>query len=584
MGSFGNDMGATFGGEMYSSKANNWSNDEWKALMGKDKPANYWDQIDQDNVAKLGYDQVKPDPNVQLTPDSNLLGVVPGLLTDDTTYNAVGDELNGGNALNWESWTFGDLRAERNALNPGAIGQLAIHWQGHGDDLKEKSGQFKKDVTKAITGHWTGASAEAAEAASAQVTKTSIYDFTPSSDALYNRLTVLETAFNYIQNNFPHGDVKLIDKFDEYDKHDLDQKVAEYNSKYHFDGEGHLRLSNGQYVDVSTAIDEAERIRNSIKAYQTAVALFDKTYNPTVEAVTDNFPTLPPPPDMTFKAPSPGGPGGPGTGPGTGPGGGPGGLPKLGGSPDLKNMAGLKPSDLPKIPDTKLTDPKLPDTNLPDTQTTDPTTSTGQDGLSGLTGPLSSAMNAAKDAIGQAADAAKGAGQGLQDPNLGGPQGPPEGVLGLGPQGLGGGGAGKGAGGVGGLGAMPKGLANAAPMSAPATAAAKVPAAAAGAGLASGAGSPGAGAPAAGQRGGDQNGKGHQVNKALRRKKNGKDVIGDAEAAVPVVGAPENQGQTEGLQIDGPDQPEQSDGTTTSAGPTPRRVPRPRQPMQIPGL
>jgi hypothetical protein len=56
----------------------------------------------------------------------------------------------------------------------------------------------------------------------------------------------------------------------------------------------------------------------------------------------------------------------------------------------------------------------------------------------------------------------------------------------------------------------------------------------------------------------------------LRRKKNGKDVIGDAEAAVPVVGAPE----------DG----EQPDGGSPNGGPAPRRVPRPRQPMQMPGL
>ena len=131
---------------------------------------------------------------------------------------------------------------------------------------------------------------------------------------------------------------------------------------------------------------------------------------------------------------------------------------------------------------------------------------------------------------------------------------------------------------------MPKGLANATPMSAPASATAKVPTTAAAAGLASGAGSPGAGAPAAGQRGGDQNGKGHQVNKALRRKKNGKEAIGDAEAAVPVVGAPENQGEDEGLHIDAPDRAAQPDGGTTSAGQPPRRVPRPRQPMQMPGL
>jgi hypothetical protein len=132
---------------------------------------------------------------------------------------------------------------------------------------------------------------------------------------------------------------------------------------------------------------------------------------------------------------------------------------------------------------------------------------------------------------------------------------------------------------------MPKSLASATPMTAPATTAAKAPAAATGAGLANGAGSPGAGAPAAGQRGGDQNGKGHQVNKALRRKKNGKDVIGDAEATVAVVGAPENGEQPEGLHVDDTSYPaEKPDGTSPNGGPAPRRSPRPRQPMQMPGL
>jgi hypothetical protein len=127
-------------------------------------------------------------------------------------------------------------------------------------------------------------------------------------------------------------------------------------------------------------------------------------------------------------------------------------------------------------------------------------------------------------------------------------------------------------------------LANATPTTAPATAAAKVPAAAAGAGLANGAGSPGAGAPAAGHRGGDQNGKGHQVNKALRRKKNGKDVIGDAEAAVPVVGAPED-GEQPDLHVDDTSYAtEKPESTNPNGGPAPRRVPRPRQPMQMPGL
>jgi hypothetical protein len=194
---------------------------------------------------------------------------------------------------------------------------------------------------------------------------------------------------------------------------------------------------------------------------------------------------------------------------------------------------------------------------------------------------MDAATGAAKDAAGQIADAVKNAAQG-QDPNAFGAQGPPEGVLGLGPQGLGGGGAGKGAGGVGGGGAMPLNLASGKAIDAPATGGAKASAPATGAGLGAGAGSPGAGAPAAGQRG-DQNGKGHQVNKALRRKKNGKDVIGDADAVVAVVGAPENQGQTDGTHVDAPERAEQPERTS----PNVRRIPggphRIEPPTQVPG-
>jgi hypothetical protein len=585
MSGFGNWMGAAFGGSMADSFANNWSDDQWTAFTGHGRPDDYVYQDKPDNIASPNNpDDAPTDKEAPKVDSSKFGGDVPGLLTDDTVSQGVGEALSGGKKLNWEAFTFKEMNDEQAALQPDAIGHLSDAWKKRGTTLKTESENFKKNVNKAISGHWSGASAEAAEAASHHVTETSIYDFTPASDAISGRLDELKRVFGYIQTNFPDTrNQQLIDDFDGATKSTLDKAVYDYNHKFHFDDSGHLRLSNGQYVDVQTAIDEKNRIQNSINDYNRAVQLFRDTYQPAVITVAQDFPNIPAPPDMTFGKPS-GDPSGPGAGPGAGPGGGPSGLPNLGGGPDLKNTAGLKPSDLPKIPDTK-----IPDSKLPNTQINDPTTSTGKNGLSGLTDPLKSAMDAAtgaaKDAIGQAMDAAKGAGQGLGDPNLGGPQGPPEGVLGLGPQGLGaGGGAGKGAGGVGGLGAMPKGLANATPTTAPATAAAKVPAAAAGAGLANGAGSPGAGAPAAGQRGGDQNGKGHQVNKALRRKKNGKDVIGDAEAAVPVVGAPESQGQAEGLHIDAPEQPEQPDGAAASPGPTPRRVPRPRQPMQMPGL
>jgi len=54
---------------------------------------------------------------------------------------------------------------------------------------------------------------------------------------------------------------------------------------------------------------------------------------------------------------------------------------------------------------------------------------------------------------------------------------------------------------------------------------------------AAGAGAPAAGAPGRGQHGGAQGGA-HQPNKVLRRKKNGEEIIGDAQAVVPVLGEP----------------------------------------------
>ncbi|MGV9801797.1 hypothetical protein ACWDTP_27505 [Mycobacterium sp. NPDC003449] len=562
-------MGALFGGEMYSSKANNWSNDEWKAVMGTDKPENYWDQINQDNVAKVENKAETEAPKWDMTDEhGNKLKIneVDNALSDSTASNSVHDALTGGQALNWESKTFEELNNEKKALNYGALQDLATAWKTHGGDLKEASEDFKIDTTTAITGKWKGESASAAEAATKHVTENSIYKFTPSADEIANRLTILHGAFKHIHDNFPkYTEHKLIDNFMGYNKADLDREVAAYNTRYHFDGEGHLLLSNGQYVSIESAVEDAKKIRQSVEDYNDAVSLFDNTYNPTVQEVTTSFPILPPPPDLKFGDPGkPGGPGGPGDGPGTGPGGGPGmGNPNLGGGPSMPKLDNPKlgnPSiDKPKIDNPSIENPNLPDTNIPDPK--NPT------GLDGLTDPAKSATdaatNAAKDAMGQAMDAAKNAGQGGPPPPIGA-GGPPEGVLGLGPKGLGaggvpgagagGGGIGKGAGGIG-AGLPLKGMPSGIGTSAAETTAAKAPTGAngPGAGLGGGAGSPGAGAPAAGQRG-DQNGKGHQVNKALRRKKNGKDVIGDAEAAVAVVGASEDDDQADGTAVEQPEQ------------------------------
>jgi hypothetical protein len=564
MGSFGNYVGATMGGSYDESFVTNTYYPERQALLNGDE------------LKDLKYATPGEDDSPDKDPlNTSSLGQIDNLASDQTIRQQVDDALSGSHAENWEAWNFKALRDEKDALKPTDIRTLAGAWKTHGETLKNVSETFKDSASKAISGKWTGQSASAAEAASQQVTKTSIYDFTASSDELSDRLTVLATAFESVQARFPnHALGDLIDKSD-FDKPELDAAITDFNAKYHLDGSGHLRNNSDGYVSASDAIDEMNRINHSIADFQLAVQLFRDTYQPAIQAVADNFPNLPPAPDMKFGPTGPGpDPSGPGLSGGGGGGGG-----QFGGTKPFNptaskplNTNGIKPIDPLKPSDSK---------TLPDALPIVPNKPTG---TNGLTDPVKSAMDAAtgaaKDAAGQIADAVKNAAQG---PNASGMQGPPEGVLGLGPQGLGGGGAGKGAGGVGGGGAMPRGLASGKAMDMPAAAAAKVSAPATGAGLGSGAGSPGAGAPAAGQRGGEQNGKGHQVNKALRRKKNGKDVIGDADAVVAVVGAAENQGQTEGVHADQPARAEQPDRTS----PNPRRIPggtpRVERPMQVPG-
>ncbi|MFV8048823.1 hypothetical protein [Mycobacterium sp. 48b] len=540
MSGFGNYLGATMGtstneegksGAVYDNAfVTNSNYPKRAALIGEDG-----------KFVQLDSDLQDENKVAEYKPNSALLGEVPGLISDNSTYLEVQDKLSGPESLNWEGKSFIFMRKERDSLNPGKIEQLGKDWTEHGETLKTTSKDFKETVNKTIEGKWSGESAAAAEAASKQVTKTSIYDFTLASDAIADRLTVLHDAFTSLRDQFPtYANDQLIEKGD-FDKAKLDAKIADFNSKYHIDGSGYLRNNDDGYVTAADALKQLDEINRSIDAYQKAVQLFQNIYNPTVGAVTKNFPNLPTPPNMKYGDPTaPGGPGGDPSGPG-----GPGGTSpfKPGGGSGIKpfDQSALdklktdKPTDLDKY---KPIDQKPTDQN---DSTTDPT----KDALDSLTDPVKSAIdsatNAAKDALGQAMDAAKNAAG--QNPLGQGMQGPPEGVLGLGPQGLGGAGAGKGAGGAGGgvpLRGMPSGL----PTTAPATTAAKVTAPAAAAGLGAGAGSPGAGAPAAGQRG-DQNGKGHQVNKALRRKKNGKDVIGDADASVPVVGANEEAEQPE---------------------------------------
>ncbi len=315
MGGFANYVGACMGGEYDDSWVTNTNYPERQALLGPDgKLIHLPDLAVPTDTAGNKY-----------TPDSKLLGEVPGLLSDHGTYEQVESELHGPGAINWESKTFVDLRKENDALKPAQVDTLSSAWHNHGNTLQTESTAFKDAMNHAINGHWTGASAHAANAASQAVTQTSIYDFTPSADALANRLQVLSGAFRSIQSRFPtDANDKLIDSGN-FNQATLDDAIHQFNSEYHLDGGGRLRNNSDGYVAAQQAVDQLNQIKRSIADYQLAVQLFRDTYNPTVEAVTNDFPNLPGPPNMTFgqpapgaAVPSPGGPVGPSASPSNG--------------------------------------------------------------------------------------------------------------------------------------------------------------------------------------------------------------------------------------------------------------------------
>lgn len=213
------------------------------------------------------------------------------------------------------------------------------------------------------------------------------------------------------------------------------------------------------------------------------------------------------------------------------------------------------PGGSPKTPSLN-TDPskfKNLNTNTTPQQTTLPNQNQNsnpaqalQSALSGANDALKSGSDAAKGLASQAADAVKGLADSTKgllsnSPTL------PEGTLGLGgplgstaskmsglPRSTGGGGLGSG-------GNNPKPLASrtAMPAAAASTNSSATPATSrSGLSTSSGSGMGAGGGPAAGQRGGD--GKEHKVNKALRTRANGSDIVGEADAVLPVIGEQSN--------------------------------------------
>jgi hypothetical protein len=304
-----------------------------------------------------------------------------------------------------------------------------------------------------------------------------------------------------------------------------------------------IAATQNNIVDNKSRYDEAlqnfpEQDGNIKKAYNDfAYNVLTDVYRPGIVEIGKNNPafTAGVKLDVGPNGPGPTGPGpfGPG---GTGPGPiGGGGLPSRPGTP---NPPKFDPPNPPKTPKT----PETPD--FPKTPTGTPTL---------------------PQSLGQVPDTGSPAAPGGAPSPTGVPSQPPEGVLGLGPKGLGGapkgaGAKGTGAGGKAGGGAgakLPRGLAPGKATATPA-AAFRTPAAGGAAAGLGGMGTPGAGAPAAGAGGRDGN-KAYQVSKALRRKKTGEQIAGEAEAVVPVVGAPEKPVKPQANQPDQTPRPDPSD-------------------------
>jgi hypothetical protein len=230
-------------------------------------------------------------------------------------------------------------------------------------------------------------------------------------------------------------------------------------------------------------------------------------------------------------------------------------IPKPPSLEDLKNQTKL-PTDIDKPGQTDK--PGQNDPNRP--SVTDPSKALDNGLTSGLTNAATQAMGGATQAASQAAQAAKASPNGLSK-GLGNKPKLPEGALQLGK-----GGAGPGAGGARGGGGASLGGAAPRLSSLPAAASQTEAAGLSKAGM--GAASPGMGAPGTpggghGGGAGQQQGKEHKVIKALRSRKTGTEIAGEAEAVVPVIG-----------QDQGPDQDQdQQDEVAAQRGPDRSRGP-----------
>lgn len=426
-------------------------------------------------------------------------------------------------------------------------------WRSIGNQLHTSAVNFETEVKKLkAAGGWEG---QTIEAAYLNAIKSISEPFYTGTAALRGaELThKFRDVMNYVLKNLvndPLGKFPTMWERYEYDRDWQKHTVA---------GKGYAKTT-----DEPTTAGEKEAIRQYYNEYMRMV--MNDSYKPGINAIYSNYPRyaentqpaqpitipgLPEKPGKPTHKPSIG------DGGGTPPGGGGFQKPNLGGGkpsiskpPSLDDL--MKQTKLPGDPDLPGQSDKPGQTDIPGQNDqnrpslTDPSKALDNGLTSGLTNAANQAAGAATQAASQAAKASPSAlSKGLGNkPKL------PEGALQLGK-----GGAGPSAGGArgGGAGASLGGVSSRMPnlpAAAAQTEAAGIARAGIGANTPPAMGTPGTPGSAGHGGGGQQQNKEHKVIKALRRRQNGSEIAGEADAVVPVIGEDPGPDQGDDQQHD----------------------------------
>jgi hypothetical protein len=501
------------------------------------------DDVSKDKGHSLSNDITPSDGHEAV--DSHLAGKKPRLLEE------------------FETKTFEDVWPKVSGIQENvAPTSVDAAWRSIGDQLHTSALAFEKEVTRLRdAGGWEGETIKAAYTNAINSISEPFY--TGTAALMGAELThKFRDVMNYVHKNLVND--PLGEYPDMWQRYDFDINNKEYGV------EGAPGQQETAYEP--TTPGEKAAIKQYYDEYMRMV--MNDSYKPGINAIYSHYPQY-----AENTAPSqpiniPGLPGKPGkpdpkntTGdPSIGTGGGT--PPHSGGgfkTPNLGTGKPLTPESLQKLtPEDVLNKTKLPgDPDKPGQNdprhpsVTDPTKALDPNGLtSGLTNAANQALGSATQAAGQAAKASpSGLAKDLgKKPNLA------EGALRLG---KGGTGTGAGAGGARGGGASLGGVSSRLPgLPTAATQAESAGMARPGTGAASPAmGSPGTPGGAGHGAGAGQQNKEHKANKALRRRQNGTEIAGEAEAVVPVIGQDQGPDQGQDQQQDdaasqrGPDRP-----------------------------